>query len=144
MHAAVVSDKLPDLTVYTRPLMPGVGLAKLARLPNVRAVEAGSEFDGQMYVGARLAFVYVRGIPAFSSQQVDVVHLTSGSAPKTGEVLTDIRNGPQGLLHVHTGDTISVLGANGTVQGLRVSGTPRISTEPSWSSPTATSCCTPR
>ena len=35
-----------------------------------------------MYVGARLAYVYVRGIPAFSSQQVNVVHLTSGSLPE--------------------------------------------------------------
>jgi len=122
MHAAVVSDRLPDLTVYTRPLAPDIPLTKFERLPNVRAVEAGSEFDGQMYVGARLAYVYVRGIPAFSSQQVDVVHLTSGSSPKTGEVLTDIRNGPQGLLQVHTGDTVRVLGADGTVQSLRVSG----------------------
>jgi len=122
MHAAVVSDRLPDLTVYTRPLAPDIPLTKFERLPNVRAVEAGSEFDGQTYVGARLAYVYVRGIPAFSSQQVDVVHLTSGSSPKTGEVLTDIRNGPQGLLQVHTGDTVRVLGADGTVQSLRVSG----------------------
>ncbi len=123
MRAAVVSDRLPDLTVYTRPLTPGPRLTRLRALPNVLAVEAGSEFDGQMYVGARLAFVYVRGIPAFSNQQVDVVHLTSGSPPGNGEVLTDIRNGPQGLLHVRMGDTIKLLGANGTVQQLRVSGT---------------------
>ena len=123
MHAAVVSDRLPDLTVYTRTFTPGAQLAKLSALPNVRAVEAGSEFWGQMYVGARPAYVYVRGIPAFSSQQVNVVHLASGSPPKTGEVLVDIRNGPQGLLHVGTGDTIRVLDATGTVQSLRVSGT---------------------
>ena len=123
MHAAVVSDRLPDLTVYTRTFTPGAQLAKLSALPNVRAVEAGSEFWGQMYVGARPAYVYVRGIPAFSSQQVNVVHLASGSPPKAGEVLVDIRNGPQGLLHVGTGDTIRVLDATGTVQSLRVSGT---------------------
>ena len=44
MHAAVASDRLPDLTVYTRTFTPGARLAKLAALPNVRAVEAGSEF----------------------------------------------------------------------------------------------------
>jgi putative ABC transport system permease protein len=122
MHAAVVSDRLPDLTVYTRPPVPGVWLAKLARLSNVRAVEAGSEFDGQMMVGARPAYVYVRGIPAFSSQKVDVVHLTSGSPPKSGEVVVDVRDGPQGLLHARAGDTVQVLGAGGTAQTLRVSG----------------------
>ena len=123
MHAAVASDQLPDLTVYTRTFTPGARLAKLSALPNVRAVEAGSEFDGQMYVGARPAYVYVRGVPAFSSQQVDVVHIASGSLPKSGEVLVDTRDGPQGLLHVRTGDTISVLDATGSVQSLRVSGT---------------------
>jgi len=123
MHAAVTSDQLPDLTVYTQPLMPGVGLAKLAGLPNVRAVEAGSEFYGQVYVGDRTAYVYVRGIPAFSRQQVDVVHLTSGSPPRDGEVLVDSRDGPQGLLHAGAGDTLQVLGAGGSVQTLRVSGT---------------------
>ena len=123
MHAAVASDRLPDLTVYTDTFTPGAQLAKLSALPNVRAVDAGSEFYGQMYVGARPAYVYVRGIPAFSDQQVNVVHLASGSPPKTGEVLEDVRDGPQGLLHVDAGDTIRVLEGNGTVQSLRVSGT---------------------
>lgn len=121
MHAAVVSDRLPDLTVYTSPISDPP-LARLSALRNVRAVQAGSEFDGQMYAGARPAFVYVRGIPAFPSQRVDVVHLASGSLPGDGEVLVDARDGPQGLLDARTGDAVRIVGAGGAVQTLRVSG----------------------
>ena len=56
MHAAVTSDRLPDLTVDTRPLrLDGARLAALAALPNVRAVEPRSLFGGRMYVGDRRA-----------------------------------------------------------------------------------------
>jgi putative ABC transport system permease protein len=122
MHAAVVSDRLPDLTVYTHPVQADGQLARLSALPNVRAVEAGSEFGGQMEIGARRAYVYVRGIPSFSRQRVDVVHLTSGSLPRSGEVLVDVQDGTQGLLQVRRGDTISVIAADGGSRLLRVSG----------------------
>jgi putative ABC transport system permease protein len=123
MHVAVLSDQLPDLTVYTRSFVPDVRLGSLADLPNVRAVEPGSGYSGEMYVGARRAYVWVRGIPAFSRQTVDIVHLSSGSPPRTGEVLVDVRNGTQGLLDAHAGDTLEVIGADGTTRSLRVSGT---------------------
>jgi putative ABC transport system permease protein len=124
MHTAVVSDRLPDLTVYVRTFpVTDTGLARLAAVPNVGAVEPGSGYSGQIYVGARRAFVWVRGIPAFSRQTVDVVHLRSGSPPKADEVLVDSRNGPHGLLHAHAGDTVDVIGVDGGTQPLRVSGT---------------------
>jgi hypothetical protein len=123
MQAAVASDQLPDLTVYTRSLPPDARLAKLSSLPNVSAVEAGSGYSGEMYVGDRRAYVWVRGIPDFTKQAVNIVHLKSGSLPRDGEVLAEVRNGTQGLLHVHAGDTIEVIGADGGNRALRVSGT---------------------
>ena len=36
------------------------------------------------------------GVPDFSRQRVDVVHVASGSAPRAGEVLTDVQNANQG------------------------------------------------
>jgi putative ABC transport system permease protein len=123
MHAAVASDRLPDLTVYTRTFVPGAPFSKLSTLPNVRAVDPGSGYSGQIYVGARRAPVWVRGIPAFSTQRVDIVHLTSGALPGLGEVLVDGRNGAQGLLRIRTGDWLQVISADGSTRSLRVSGT---------------------
>lgn len=124
MHTAVVSDRLPDLTVYVRTFpVTDAGLAELAAVPNVRAVEPGLGYSGQIYVGDRRAFVWVRGIPAFSKQTVDVVHLRSGSLPRSGEVLVDSRDGPHGLLHAHAGDTVEVIGVDGGTRSLYVSGT---------------------
>jgi putative ABC transport system permease protein len=123
MHAAVAANQLPDLTLVTQPIPPTPRFARLSVLPNVRAFEASTEFDGQMYVGARPANVVVRDVPAFSDQHVNVVRVTSGAAPKIGEVLVDARDGPQGLLHARAGDTVRVLDATGNPHLLRVSGT---------------------
>lgn len=123
MDAAVTSDRLPDLTIYTRPLrLDGAQLAALAALPNVRAVEPNSFFSGRMYVGDRRAFAQVRGVPDLARQQVDVVHVASGTAPRAGEVLTDVQDASQGLLRVRAGDTVRIIGADGSVRRLRVSG----------------------
>jgi putative ABC transport system permease protein len=123
MDAAVASDRLADLTLYTRPVRLDDGqLAALAALPNVRAVEPGSFFDGRMYVGYRRASVQVRGVPDLSRQRVDVVHVASGAAPRTGEVLTEAQNANQGLLRVRAGAIVRIIGADGSVRRLRVSG----------------------
>ena len=106
MNATVAADRLPDLTVYTRPLvLDPAQLAALAAVPNVRAVEPRSFFGGRVYVGARRAFAQVRGVPDFTRQSVNVVHVASGAAPATGEVLTDAQNAKHGLLHVQAGQT---------------------------------------
>ncbi|HYB17630.1 MAG TPA: FtsX-like permease family protein, partial [Streptosporangiaceae bacterium] len=123
MQAEVASDRLPDLTIYTRPLvLDQAQLAALAAVPNVRAVGPLSSFGGQVYVGARRAFAQVLGIPDFTSQQVNVVHVASGVPPQTGAVLTDAQNARQGLLSVQAGQTVRIIGADGAVRMLRVSG----------------------
>ena len=126
MRAEVAADRLPDLTVYTRPLaLDRAQLATLAALPNVRAVQARSYFGGRVYVGARRAYVQVLGVPDFARQSVNVVHVTSGAAPRSGEVLTDAQNAREGVLHARAGQTLRVIGADGIVRRLRVSGEAR-------------------
>jgi putative ABC transport system permease protein len=123
MQAAVRADRLPDLTLYTRPLtLDGAELASLAALPNVRAVEPRSFFGGRVYVGYRRGFVQVRGVPDLGGQRVDVVHVVSGARPRAGEVLTEVQNANQGLLRVRTGDSVRIIGADGAGRRLRVSG----------------------
>jgi len=123
MSAEVAADRLPDLTIYTRPLVLNqTQLSALAAVPNVRAVEPRSFFGGRVYVGARRAFAQVLGIPDFTRQAVNVVHVTSGAAPGTGAVLTDTQNTRQGLLSVRAGQTVRIIGADGAVRSLQVSG----------------------
>src|SRR5215831_215788 len=123
MHAAVVSDRLPDLTVYMRPLPLDRGqLATLAALPNVRDVRPSSLFASRVWAGDRRALVEVRGVSDFRRQPVDVVHVVSGTAPRTGEVLTDVQNANQGLLSMRIGEKVRIIGADGVVRRLRVSG----------------------
>ena len=123
MSAEVAADRLPDLTIYTRPLVLNqTQLSALAAMPNVRAVEPRSSFGGRVYVGARRAFAQVLGIPDFTQQTVNVVHVASGAAPGTGAVLTDAQNARQGLLSVQAGQTVRIIGTDGSVRSLRVSG----------------------
>jgi len=123
MSAEVAADQLPDLTIYTRPLVLGQAqLAALAAVPNVHAVEPRSSFGGRVYVGDRRASAQVLGIPDFTSQAVNVVHVASGAAPGTGAVLTDAQNAKQGLLDVHAGQTVQIIAADGVVRSLSVTG----------------------
>jgi len=123
MSAEVTADRLPDLTISMRPLvLDQAQLSALAAVPNVRAVEPRSLFGGRVYVGARRAFAQVLGIPDFTRQAVNVVHVASGVAPGTGVVLTDAQNARQGLLSVHAGQTVRIIAADGAVRSLRVSG----------------------
>jgi len=123
MSAEVAADRLPDLTISTHPLVLGQAqLSALAAVPNVRAVEPRSSFGGRVYVGARRAYAQVLGIPDFASQQVNVVHVASGVPPQAGAVLTDVQNAKQGLLDVRAGQTVRIIGADGAVRSLRVSG----------------------
>jgi len=123
MSAEVAADRLPDLTISTRPLVLNQAqLAALAAVPNVRAVEPRSSFGGRVYVGARRAYAQVLGIPDFTSQQVNVVHVASGVPPQTGAVLTEAQNAKQGLLSVQAGQTVQIIAADGVVRSLQVSG----------------------
>ncbi|HMK97656.1 MAG TPA: FtsX-like permease family protein, partial [Acidimicrobiales bacterium] len=123
MSASVAADRLPDLTVYTNPVVLGPPqLAALAGLPNITAVQPRSIYKGRVYVGARRALAEVQGIPEFSAQVVNIVHVASGTAPLTGEVLTDLQNAKHEQFDVRAGQTVRIIGASGAVRGLLVSG----------------------
>ena len=123
MYGAVTADRLPDLTVYMRPLrLDSAQLGALGHLPNVLTVEPRSFFGGRVYVGYRRASMEVRGVLDFGHQRVNVVHVASGSAPGPGEVLTDVQNANQGLLAAGKGQVVRIIGADGIARRLRVSG----------------------
>ena len=126
MQGEVASDRLADVTIYTHPLsLDRAQLAELNALPNVRAVEPLSVFAGRLYVGDRRPFAQVRGVSDFGRQRVNIVHVAAGATPKTGAVLSDVQNANQGRLDVRAGDRVRIIGTDGVVHPLQVSGTAR-------------------
>ena len=89
MQEEVASTRLADLTVETRPLpLDRANLAGLERIPNVAAVEPRSVFATRVYAGERREDALLVGIDDYKRQQVNVVHVVSGTAPRgAGTVL---------------------------------------------------------
>jgi putative ABC transport system permease protein len=111
MQKEVQTNKLPDLTLSTKPLaVTAPQLAALGRLPNVAAAGGFSYFQTRVWIGERRLKALVVGIPDWNRQQVDVVSLVSGTTPNSGSVLTDVQNEKQGRYSGTAGDTIRILG----------------------------------
>src|SRR4249920_1722178 len=114
MQSEVQAEQLANLTVSTRPLpLSDAQLATLATLPNVEAVEARSGVQTRVYVGERRAPAMLIGVRNFARQKVDVVRVTSGAAPKPGEVLVDVQNANRGIYEGRTGDVARLVGPSG-------------------------------
>ena len=123
MQKEVAAGKLADVTVWIGGLpLEDSQLARLAALPNVRAVEPRSYFTGRVYIGARRAPIVVVGVRDFARQQAEIVRVDSGSAPHADEVLTEAQNASQGGLGAGAGDVLRVLAADGSERQLRVTG----------------------
>ena len=123
MQDEIAANRLPDLTLQTRPLVLGRDdVAALERLPDVRAVEGRSFFETRAYVGARRAKVLVVGVPDFARQQVDVVRVANGAPPADGSALTDVQNARKDRYHGTAGDVLRVIASDGSVKRLRISG----------------------
>jgi putative ABC transport system permease protein len=126
MQKEVQTNKLPDLTLSTKPLaLTPSQLAALSQLPNVTAAGGFSYFQTRVWVGERRLKALVVGIPVWTRQQVDVVSLVSGVPPTSGSVLTDIQNEKQGRYSGTAGDTIRILGIGDRTLTVPLSGVAR-------------------
>jgi putative ABC transport system permease protein len=126
MQKEVKSNKLPDLTLSTKPLaVKPAQLAALGRLPNVEAAGALTYLQTRVWVGERRVKALVVGVPDWKHQQVNVVSLVSGNAPTSGSVLTDIQNAKQGRYSGAAGNTIRIVGVGGRTLTVPVSGVGR-------------------
>ena len=125
MRQEVAAGRLADVTLWTRPIrLSAEDLAALRALPNVRAVQPRSYYDTRVYVGDRREDVVVIGVPDFSRQSVDVVHLESGSPPALGAVLTEEQN-RKGGYDAGTGDVARIVGTKGSERRLPIAGVGR-------------------
>lgn len=123
MRDEVAAARLADLTIEMRALeLSAAQLDRLARLPNVTAVQGAASFPTRVYVGERREPAVVVGVPDFADQPLDVVRVASGAAPRRGEVLTEVQNTRRDRLSAGEGDVVRVIGADGATHRLRVSG----------------------
>ena len=107
MQREIAATRLADLSVDTQPLvLDSAQLADLAALPNVASVQPRSFYATRAYVGARRVKAYVIGIPDYTAQHVDLVHLASGRLPAAGSALTEAQNARQGVYDGRAGDTL--------------------------------------
>src|SRR5581483_5304584 len=125
MQQEVQTNKLPDLTLSTKPLaVTPAQLAALGHLPNVSAAGGFSYFQTRVWVGERRVKALVVGVPDWAHQQVNVVSVVSGTAPISG-VLTDVQNAKQGRYSGTAGDTIRIVGVGDRTLTVPVSGVGR-------------------
>jgi putative ABC transport system permease protein len=123
MQSEVRAERLANLTLSTRPLpLSAAELASLAALPNVEALDARSEVQTRVYVGERRAPAVLIGVRDFARQEVNVVRVTSGTAPGPGEVVVDVQNANQGMYEGRTGDVARLVGPSGAEGRLPISG----------------------
>jgi putative ABC transport system permease protein len=126
MQKEVQTNKLPDLTLSTKPLaVTASQLAALGRLPNVAAAGGFSYFQTRVWVGERRLKALVVGVPDWKRQPVDVVSVVSGATPTSGSVLTEIQNEKQGRYSGSAGDTIRILGVGDRSLRVPLSGVAR-------------------
>ena len=126
MQKEVQANRLPDLTLSTKPLALTAGqLAALGRLPNVEAADGRSYFQTRAWVGERRVKAIVVGVPDYARQGVDVVSLVSGAAPTGTSVLSDVQNEKQGRFSGKEGSTIRVLGVGDRTVTVPVTGVAR-------------------
>jgi len=123
MQGEIAANRLPDLTLQTRPLVLGEDdLAALARLPGVQAMEGRNHFETRAYIGNRRASVLLVGVPDFARQGVDVVRVANGAAPADGGALTDAQNARADRYEGVAGDVLRVIASDGSVSRLRITG----------------------
>ncbi len=101
-------------------------LARLRSLPNVAGLDGRATFWTNVAMGEQMRRVQVVGVRDFGDQQVNVVSVTAGAAPRDGatslEALAEAQNFRMGSLRADTGDVLQIRSADGSWRPLAVTG----------------------
>jgi putative ABC transport system permease protein len=126
MQKEVDANRLPDLTLSTKPLaLPPAQLTALRRLPNVKGADGRSYFQTRIWIGERRVKAIVVAVPDYAHQGVDVVSLVSGTSPVGMGVLSDVQNDKQGRFSGKEGSAIRIVGVAGRTLTVPVTGVAR-------------------
>ena len=129
---SAIDDRVATDRVHEVLLKPGgiritdAELARLRSLPNVAGLDGRATFWTDLEVGDQLRRVWVVGVHDFADQQVNVVSVAAGVAPRqhneTLEGLTEAQNERTGRFRGGVGDTVEIRAADGSWRPLHITG----------------------
>jgi putative ABC transport system permease protein len=126
MNGEIAANKLADVTITVKPLpLTAAQVQSLRTLPNVLAFEPRTTFSTRVYVGARREKAFLIGERSFAHQTVDVVTVSSGSAPGPGAVLSDVQNAAYSRGIGGAGASVRLIAGNGRAVSLPITGAGR-------------------
>ena len=119
MTDRVESDLLWDMRLSPDGIeLTDTDVAAIRNLPNVAAVEARVTANTQLRADGRQMQAWLIGVDDFSDQEVNVVHVSEGSVPGAGEVLTDPQNARTGRYPGEVGAQLILGSSRVTVSGV--------------------------
>jgi putative ABC transport system permease protein len=121
----LATDRLYDVRLHPNAVdLDTDDLTALEAVANVVAVDVKVVADGQVLLpDGRLVPTGLVGVRDWSNQAVDVVGVTSGTAPSGNEMLLDSEDPRHQRLQADTGSTLVVFGPDSNPRRLTVSGT---------------------
>jgi len=125
MAKRLTIDRLYDVRLHPNAVaLDADDLAALEAVTNVVAVDVKVVADGQVLLpDGRLVPAGLVGVRDWSDQAVDVVGVTSGTAPSGNEMLLDSEDPRHRRLQADTGSTLVVYGPDSRLRQLTVTGT---------------------
>jgi putative ABC transport system permease protein len=129
---SAVADRVAADRAHEILLKPGgirltdAQLARLRSLPNVAGLDGRATYWTELAIGDRRRQVWVVGVRDFADQEVNVVSVTAGTAPRwhgaTIQALTEAQNARTGSLRIGSGDAVQVRAADGSWRPVVVTG----------------------
>ncbi|MCP5026595.1 MAG: FtsX-like permease family protein [Actinomycetia bacterium] len=123
MADRVEQDRLHDIRFFTADIGLDSGtLDAVADLDGVRAIATRTTFPTRIHFGDRRANVTLVGVESFTDQPVNAVAIDAGTAPGTGQALTDSQNASSGRFPGGIGSTVAIEDNLGALHDATVSG----------------------
>jgi putative ABC transport system permease protein len=129
---SAVADRVATDRAHEILLKPGgirltdAELRGLRSLPNVAGLDARATYWTELAIGDRRRGVWIVGVRDFADQQVNVVSVTAGTAPRGHgaeiQALTETQNARTGSLRIGIGDAVQVRAADGSWRRVVVTG----------------------
>ena len=126
MDQRVENDRLHDARIFVHDVvLSDEEMAELRSLPGVDAVETRTSFATRIRVGERREDALLVGVQDFANQSVNVISVSRGTVPGSGQALTDPDDTRSGRFNASIGDSVTVEDNAGVLHTLTISGSGR-------------------
>ena len=126
MHEQIEQSRMYNVNIHVTDVdLNATNMRELGEIPNVKAVDARATMWTRMYIGERRAYVILVGVEDFTDQRLDIITRESGRLPGPMEALSEESNSRNGVYGGGAGDVARVVGSNGTILEIGITGTAR-------------------